>query len=348
MTALRRVAAALLLSATAAQAQPAAVPPGILACDRAAAAPHDPTRPEGVPGVLFDRLDPADAPVCEQAGREAPDIARLPFQLARLRERVGQEAEAVALYREAARLGHVAAMLRLARMDAAGFPAEAIRLLRQAAEGGSDPALIGPAELLALGAPGIPPDEAEALRLLRRAAQGGTPEALFAFGRLRMGDHQPLFGQRDSLVTDQIEGARLFRLAAERGYAPAQSRLALLHQHGLAVNGQVVVTEDEAEALRLYRLAAEGGDLFALNSIGVFHEQGRGGLARDDAAALRHYRETAARGDDVAMFNLGRFSLEGRGGLAPDREAGIGWHRQAARAGNPGSQLALRRLGLDW
>ncbi|SFK97375.1 Sel1 repeat-containing protein [Falsiroseomonas stagni DSM 19981] len=180
------------------------------------------------------------------------------------------------------------------------------------------------------------------------AAQGGTPEAIFALALLRMGDHQAPFGRGAAYIVDQIEGARLIRLAAERGYAPAQSRLALLHQHGLVVNGETIVTEDEAEALRLYRLAAAGGDLFALNSIGVFHEQGLGGLARDDAEALRHYRLAAARGDDIAMFNLGRFALEGRGGQPPDRDAGIAWHRQAARAGNLGSGLALRALGLDW
>jgi hypothetical protein len=99
------VTAALVLHAAASQAQPTPAldaPPSLAACDRAAAAPHDPARPATMPGLPFEALDPADAPLCEQARRDAPEVARLPFQLARLRERAGRDAEAAALYREAA------------------------------------------------------------------------------------------------------------------------------------------------------------------------------------------------------------------------------------------------------
>ncbi|WP_439595129.1 tetratricopeptide repeat protein [Falsiroseomonas sp.] len=352
------LAAVLPLGAVPAWAQPANLSgpeamPSLVSCDRAAAAPHDPTRPAGVPGVPFEALDPADAPACEQAQREAPEVARLPFQLARLRERASRNAEAAALYRQAADLGHGAAARRLAQM-----------LLR--------------------GEAGLAPSSAEALRVLRRAAQDDSPESLFALGLLHLGAYAGPFYRADSTEFDQVEGARLVRLAAGRGYAPALSHLAMLHQDGLVVSGATVVSHDEAEALRLYLLAAEGGDLFAINSVGYFHEDGLGGLARDDAAALRYYRLAAKRGDVVASYNLGRFyeegrgglerddaaalghyrlaaegdnwfaqfkmgkfHEEGRGGLSRDRDAAVHWYRQSARINYPQAIMALRRLGVD-
>ncbi len=52
-------------------------------------------------------------------------------------------------------------------------------------------------------------------------------------------------------------GARLYRLAADQGYAFAQSNLGIMYEQGRGA------AKDEREAVRLYRLAAEQGNAIA-------------------------------------------------------------------------------------
>ena len=67
---------------------------------------------------------------------------------------------------------------------------------------------------------------------------------------------------------DEKEAVRLFKLAADQGYANAQSNLGLCYQHGTGVN------KDEKEAVRLYKLAADQGYAQAisnLKTLGMYH-----------------------------------------------------------------------------
>ena len=89
---------------------------------------------------------------------------------------------------------------------------------------------------------------------------------------------------------------RLYRLAAEQGFAAAQSILGMLYSYGYAG-----LAKDEREAARLYRLAADQGDANAQLSLATFYRDGLGGLAKDDREAARLYRLAADRGYAIAQ-----------------------------------------------
>lgn len=69
---------------------------------------------------------------------------------------------------------------------------------------------------------------------------------------------------------DFAEATRLYRLAAEQGYANAQFNLGVLYYSGQGV------PQDYPEAARLYRLAAEQGNANAQINLGVLYGIGRG------------------------------------------------------------------------
>ncbi|VWB97548.1 Sel1 repeat protein [Burkholderia lata] len=64
--------------------------------------------------------------------------------------------------------------------------------------------------------------------------------------------------------------ADCFQLAADRGYAPAQSALGLMYDMGMKL------PEDLGKATALYRAAARQGDPLGLESMGTLYQQGRG------------------------------------------------------------------------
>jgi TPR repeat protein len=65
------------------------------------------------------------------------------------------------------------------------------------------------------------------------------------------------------VAKDEAEAVRLYRLAADQGYAAAQFNLGVCYRNGIGV------AKDEAEAVRLYRLAADQGDAAAQRNLGV-------------------------------------------------------------------------------
>mgnify|MGYP006240838927 CR=1 FL=1 len=69
---------------------------------------------------------------------------------------------------------------------------------------------------------------------------------------------------------DDKEAARLYRLAAEQGYADAQFNLGVMYNNG---NG---VPQDYKEAVYWYQLAAEQGHSKAQGNLGVMYAFGNG------------------------------------------------------------------------
>ena len=65
------------------------------------------------------------------------------------------------------------------------------------------------------------------------------------------------------LPKNEAEAARLYRLAADKGHAPAQFNLGYFYE-----SGRGGLKEDDAEAVRLFRLAADQGHARALNALG--------------------------------------------------------------------------------
>jgi TPR repeat protein len=141
------------------------------------------------------------------------------------------------------------------------------------------------------------------------------------------------------LSKDDREAVRLYKLAADQGYAPAQSSLAFMYGSGLGG-----LSKDEREAVRLYKLAADQGNAFAQVNLGFMYEKGGGGLVKDEREAARHYKLAADQGNADAQFGLGRFYDQGRGGLSKDEREAVRLYKLAADQGLTFAQDALKHL----
>lgn len=122
------------------------------------------------------------------------------------------------------------------------------------------------------------------------------------------------------------EGAELLRLAAERGHAAAQYRLAKLYETGEGV------TADLAAARSWTERAAAAGDGRAMHDLGVYYAGGEAG-PRDEAAAYRWFRQAAEFDIAASQYNLGLLYEQGRGVTANAEEA-LFWFLVAARQGD--------------
>jgi len=141
---------------------------------------------------------------------------------------------------------------------------------------------------------------------------------------------------RGGLTKNDVEAARLFKLAAAQGDVHAQVNLGAFYS-----NGRGGLPKDEAEALRLYRLAAAKGDARAQNNIGVYYQNGRAGLAKDDREAVRYYKLSADQGDVAGQNNLGFFHENGRGGLSKNDVEAARLYKLAADKGHAPAQSNL-------
>jgi TPR repeat protein len=91
------------------------------------------------------------------------------------------------------------------------------------------------------------------------------------------------------------EAARLYKLAADQGYAPAQLDLGASY-----ADGSRGLAKDEREAARLVKLAADQGLAAAQFILGGFYSKGLGGLAKDEREAVRLFRLAADQGSPRA------------------------------------------------
>ncbi len=174
------------------------------------------------------------------------------------------------------------------------------------------------------------------------------------------------------LSQDHAEALKWFSRAAEKGFAPAQYQLGLVHElgHGVAA--------DERKAFKFYLMAAEQGfgaaqynvgnmyaagrgvgqDLFEANlwfkqaaekgivgaqfNLGLAYEAGRG-VRKDEGQAARWYKQAADRGFSRAQHNLGQLLEDGRG-VRKDEVAAAAYFRAAAEQGLAAGQNAFGRM----
>ncbi|PWR23247.1 tetratricopeptide repeat protein [Zavarzinia compransoris] len=217
---MKRALFAAAIVATALALPPRAHADAIADCDRLAAAPDDPGRPQGVEGVRLTLIDGASAvAACRAAVAERPAEPRLVYQLARALSapRGGTEAEAMAALKQAAEAGHPAAMLYLGRIlkNGLGLPldeAAALAWVRKAAEAGHARAMHDLGEMLLLGQ-GAPADAAAAAGWFRRGAEAGDTEAMVLLG------HAYLDGT--GVDKDPEEARKWFQRAIDLGSARA-------------------------------------------------------------------------------------------------------------------------------
>ena len=95
------------------------------------------------------------------------------------------------------------------------------------------------------------------------------------------------------------EGVRYIRMAAERGYARAQSQLGYLYARGEGV------PQDEKKAFDLYMQAAVQGLAGAQLNVGSAYHYGKG-VDKDVDQSFIWYKKSADQGDTDAQFNLGK------------------------------------------
>ncbi len=122
-------------------------------------------------------------------------------------------------------------------------------------------------------------------------------------------------------------------MAAEQGFADAQSKLGFMYQKGKGV------PQDYAEAMKWYRKAAKQGLRGAQYNLGVMYGNGLG-VPQDYAEAVKWYRKAeegfrkaAEQGDAKAQYFLGVMYDKGQG-VPQDYAEAVRWYRKAAEQGD--------------
>ena len=138
---------------------------------------------------------------------------------------------------------------------------------------------------------------------------------------------------------DYAEALKWYRLAAEKGYAPAQFNLGLAHELGRGLPA------DERQAFKYYLMAAEQGFAAAQFNVGNMYSAGRG-VGQDLFEANLWYKQAAEKGVIEAQFNLGLAYEAGRG-VKKDEVAAARWYKQAADRGFVRAQYNLGLLLED-
>ncbi|TDA43168.1 tetratricopeptide repeat protein [Burkholderia pyrrocinia] len=101
--------------------------------------------------------------------------------------------------------------------------------------------------------------------------------------------------------------ADCFQLAADRGYAPAQSTLGMMYDQGMKL------PLDVDKSVVLYRAAAHQGYPQGLESMGTLYERGRGGVQKNLLTAYTFYLAAVKAGNgsrDVEFSEVTARELE--------------------------------------
>jgi localization factor PodJL len=154
---------------------------------------------------------------------------------------------------------------------------------------------------------------------LADAAKKGDPLAFFEIGA-RYTDG------RGGAKVDLAEAAKWYELAAEKGLAPAEYRLANFYEKGTGV------TRDMAKAKALYLSAAEKGNASAMHNLAVLHATGAAGTP-DFNEAARWFQKAAELNVRDSQFNLAILYARGNG-VAQDLEESYKWFAVAAKQGD--------------
>jgi hypothetical protein len=120
-----------------------------------------------------------------------------------------------------------------------------------------------------------------------------------------------MYHNGDGVTQDYAEAMRWYRLAADQGYARAQSNLGLMYDSGIGV------PEDSAEAARWYRLAADQGDANAQGMLGSMYATGQG-VPQDYVQAHMWFNLPASRSTGEARANAAKGRDLAAGDLTPD------------------------------
>jgi hypothetical protein len=192
-------------------------------CDLLAASPLDSTRPSGVTGVEFAKVDVAAATkACDDAVRRFPEVGRFIYQAGRVADVRKDYVRAAELYRTAIEKGSVIALVAFGAMydNVRGFaedPAEARRWYRQAADRGNAFAMFSLGRLSEQGR-GTALDYVEAHQWYERAAKAGNAAAMYNLGTLYEAG-------RHGVARDREQARQWYQKAATAGDKQAEAKL---------------------------------------------------------------------------------------------------------------------------
>jgi Sel1 repeat len=142
-----------------------------------------------------------------------------------------------------------------------------------------------------------------------------------------------MYADGRGVAKNEAEAARLYRLAAEEGYAVAQFILGVNYEFGRGV------AKDEVEAARLYRLAAEQAFAPTRAYLGIMYENGSGGLPKD--TPVPPARRDRSRSVQPRLVNAkGVLNLF----FAPHRHLHSAPHSHGHTRSSDLSSITLRRL----
>jgi TPR repeat protein len=260
--------------------------PAGVECDRLAASPNDPQRPNSVPGVETIAIDgPAAIAACKAAVAAKPGEPRYAYQLGRALARQKDYASAVPIYRKAAEAGYLAAQNNMgtAYEEGRGVPkdqAEAVRWFRRAAAGGL---MIGQYNLARsmLKGEGMPKDVAGALSLLEKTAALNLPNAQVKLAEL--------LDTGREVPADPTRAFTLLKRAADQGYVPAYIRLATAYQNGRGTPQNI------EQAMTWAKAGAERNSAAAAYLLGTLYANGPG-TTKNPADAARWLVRSAELG----------------------------------------------------
>lgn len=173
----------------------------------------------------------------------------------------------------------------------------------------------------------------------------GTKPAIEICGRALAAnpDHPRMLlnlGRADDRAGQYTEAVRLYRRAADQGYAAAQVALAITYADG---NASLAI--DQRQAVRWFRLAADQGNAMAEASLAMFYMQGAGGLEKNEREATRLVQLAADQGLPMAQGLLGSLYATGGGGLPKDETRAL---RLIKAAADQDEARAQHELGVAY
>lgn len=157
----------------------------------------------------------------------------------------------------------------------------------------------------------------------------GRPVAIGASG-----EQEPVFiamtrranALRNASGANAAEAVRLYRAAAEGGFAPAQNNLGAMYEKGIGVK------KSDQQAAYWYRRAADQGEPLAQHSLGVMYLQERG-VEHDPARGAGWLERSATKGHPGACADLANLYWTGEG-VPRDKTRALTWWLIAARSGD--------------
>lgn len=137
---------------------------------------------------------------------------------------------------------------------------------------------------------------------------------------------------------DYKQAIKLYRLAADRGLAMAQTNLGSMYEYGTGV------AKDFKQAFKWYQLSANQGNGYGEQSLGMMYFSGKG-AKQDYTQAVKWFRKAADQGLINGQVSIAYMYDSGQG-VAKDISQALYWYRMAAAQGNKDAEKRIKEIAL--